>query len=210
MRLKSDGTDRLLPAAGICTMTCHKAHNVFDVVPGDVVGSVILTTAAATVQVSALHLTLLLLQSLSARICTMPSDGPSFCWMAQACSGFPHIRRRGARVCGNGQECRRQIAALLTCVGFCAQNKWADRSRPLVVHACSSTTYPYSHYNIYRDSVYPFYQQNPCKLRFTLGSYVRCCILSSLQHQMCYNGRVLFGKWGMREGQVADQCNRAA
>ncbi len=33
-------------------MTCHKAHNVFDVVPGDVVGSVILTTAAATVQVS--------------------------------------------------------------------------------------------------------------------------------------------------------------
>ncbi|CAL5224937.1 g7706 [Coccomyxa viridis] len=88
--------------SGICTMTCHKAHNVFDVVPGDVVGSVILTTAAATVQ-----------------------------------------------------------------------NKWADRSRPLVVHACSSTTYPYSHYNIYRDSVYPFYQQNPCKLRFTLGSYVR-------------------------------------
>ena len=43
-------------AAGICTMTCHKAHNVFDVVPGDVVGSVILTTAAATVQVRALHL----------------------------------------------------------------------------------------------------------------------------------------------------------
>ena len=37
--------------AGICTMTCHKAHNVFDVVPGDVVGSVILATSAATVQV---------------------------------------------------------------------------------------------------------------------------------------------------------------
>jgi len=37
--------------AGICTMTCHKAHNIFDVVPGDVVGSVILATAAATVQV---------------------------------------------------------------------------------------------------------------------------------------------------------------
>lgn len=32
-------------------MTCHKAHNVFDVVPGDVVGSVILATSAATVQV---------------------------------------------------------------------------------------------------------------------------------------------------------------
>ena len=53
------------------------------------------------------------------------------------------------------------------------QNKWADRSRPLVVHACSSTTYPYSHYNIYKDSVYPFYQQNPCKLRFAVGPYVR-------------------------------------
>ena len=37
--------------AGICTMTCHRAHNVFDVVPGDVVGSVILATSAATVQV---------------------------------------------------------------------------------------------------------------------------------------------------------------
>ncbi len=32
-------------------MTCHRAHNVFDVVPGDVVGSVILATSAATVQV---------------------------------------------------------------------------------------------------------------------------------------------------------------
>lgn len=60
-----------------------------------------------------------------------------------------------------------------------AQNKWADRSRPLVVHACSSTTYPYSHYKIYRENVYPFYQQNPCKLRFTLGSYVRCLPASS-------------------------------
>lgn len=51
------GADSSCWAAGICTMTCHKAHNVFDVVPGDVVGSVILTTAAATVQVHALHLT---------------------------------------------------------------------------------------------------------------------------------------------------------
>ena len=51
-------------AAGICTMTCHKAHNVFDVVPGDVVGSVILTTAAATVQVSNSRRNLLPLQSL--------------------------------------------------------------------------------------------------------------------------------------------------
>ena len=42
-----------------------------------------------------------------------------------------------------------------------------------MVHACSSTTYPYSHYNIYKDCVYPFYQQNPCKLRFAVGSYVR-------------------------------------
>ena len=64
--------------------------------------------------------------------------------------------------------------AVLMCAGCCAQNKWADRSRPLVVHACSSTTYPYSHFNIYAQSVYPFYQQHPCKLRFTLGSYVRC------------------------------------
>lgn len=71
-------------------------------------------------------------------------------------------------------------AARLTGAGCCAQNKWADRSKPLVVHACSSTTYPYSHYNIYKDSVYPFYQQNPCKLRFTLGPYVRCCSLLHL------------------------------
>ena len=46
-----------------------------------------------------------------------------------------------------------------------------------MVHACSSTTYPWSHYKIYRDIVYPFYQQNPCKLRFTFGPYVRCAAL---------------------------------
>ena len=34
-------------------MTCHRPHNVFDVVPADVVGSVILATAAAMVQVTA-------------------------------------------------------------------------------------------------------------------------------------------------------------
>ena len=55
------------------------------------------------------------------------------------------------------------------------QNKWTDRSRPLVIHACSSTTYPYTHFNIYRQSVYAFYQRNPCKMRFALGPYVRCC-----------------------------------
>ena len=33
-------------------MTCHRPHNVFDVIPADVVGSVILATTAATVQVS--------------------------------------------------------------------------------------------------------------------------------------------------------------
>ena len=32
-------------------MTCHRPHNVFDVVPADVVGSIILATTAATVQV---------------------------------------------------------------------------------------------------------------------------------------------------------------
>ena len=47
-----------------------------------------------------------------------------------------------------------------------------------MVHACSSTTYPWSHYKIYADIVYPFYQQNPCKMRFTLGSYVRCAALT--------------------------------
>ena len=34
-------------------MTCHRPHNVFDVVPADVVGSIILATTAATVQVPA-------------------------------------------------------------------------------------------------------------------------------------------------------------
>ena len=77
-----------------------------------------------------------------------------------------------------------QAGLLSTC--SVAQNKWSDRSRPLIVHACSSTTYPYSHYKIYRENVYPFYQQNPCKLRFTLGTYVRCLLpASSTQHFQC-------------------------
>lgn len=42
--------------AGIATMTCHRPHNVFDVVPCDVVGSVILATSAASVQVPPLFL----------------------------------------------------------------------------------------------------------------------------------------------------------
>lgn len=37
--------------AGIATMTCHRPHNIFDLVPCDVVGSVILATSAASVQV---------------------------------------------------------------------------------------------------------------------------------------------------------------
>ena len=48
-----------------------------------------------------------------------------------------------------------------------------------MVHACSSTTYPWSHYKIYADIVYPFYQQNPCKLRFSLRPYVGCAAPSS-------------------------------
>ena len=92
------------------------------------------------------------------------------------------------------------LARILMCVGCCAQNKWADRSRPLVVHACSSTTYPYSHYNIYRDSVYPFYQQNPCKLRFTLGSYVRCRIRSRLRTRILSPRRPPVPGPGMCEG----------
>ena len=47
-----------------------------------------------------------------------------------------------------------------------------------MVHACSSTTYPWSHYKIYADIVYPFYQQNPCKLRFSLRPYVGCAALA--------------------------------
>jgi hypothetical protein len=55
-----------------------------------------------------------------------------------------------------------------------------------VVHACSSTTYPYSHYNIYKDSVYPFYQQNPCKLRFAVGPYVRYVCRLLHDHSPCF------------------------
>ena len=98
--------------------------------------------------------------------------------------------------------------------GVCrAQNKWADRSRPLVVHACSSTTYPYSHFNIYRQSVYAFYEQNPCKLRFTLGPYVRCglhlClhITSAARWRMCERPHVV--RPGIWQGQAGVQCGRA-
>ena len=66
-------------AAGICTMTCHKAHNVFDVVPGDVVGSVILTTAAATVQVGAFLL--------RTTFCKPCQQLPALCILALSRSG---------------------------------------------------------------------------------------------------------------------------
>ncbi|CAL8472356.1 g11899 [Coccomyxa elongata] len=87
--------------SGIATMTCHRPHNIFDLVPCDVVGSVILATSAASVQ-----------------------------------------------------------------------NSW-DRSRPLIVHAASSTSYPISHYSIYKENVYPYWSANPAKFRFNFGGYQR-------------------------------------
>ncbi len=59
----------------------------------------------------------------------------------------------------------------LYCV--CAQNSW-DRSRPLIVHAASSTSYPISHYSIYKENVYPYWSANPAKFRFNFGGYQRC------------------------------------
>ncbi len=57
--------------AGIATMTCHRPHNVFDVVPADVVGSVILATSAATVQVHSLwHAVPFTISSLAAAVLT--------------------------------------------------------------------------------------------------------------------------------------------
>ena len=53
------------------------------------------------------------------------------------------------------------------------QTQW-DRTAPLIVHACSSTTYPTSHYTIYKDYVYPYFSQNPAKYRFALGAYQKC------------------------------------
>ena len=88
-------------------MTCHKAHNVFDVVPGDVVGSVILTTAAATVQVSTLRLRIILCkphQQLPALgTLAVPTALNS---MAEGALGNGGTRLRGAVPCGSGQDCR--------------------------------------------------------------------------------------------------------
>ena len=82
-----------------------------------------------------------------------------------------------------------------------AQTQW-DRSAPLIVHACSSTTYPTSHYTIYKDIVYPYWTQHPAKYRFALGAYQRCgppppcpltpCSSSSLHPSMqpCLAGSV--------------------
>lgn len=53
-----------------------------------------------------------------------------------------------------------------------AQNAW-DRSRPLIVHAAASTTYPTSHYTVYKDIVYPYWSENPAKFRFNFGPYQR-------------------------------------
>ena len=56
--------------------------------------------------------------------------------------------------------------------GVLPQTQW-DRRAPLIVHACSSTTYPISHYTIYKDIAYPYWTQNPAKYRFSLA-YQRC------------------------------------
>ena len=56
-------------------MTCHRAHNVFDVVPGDVVGSVILATSAATVQVCLLNPDMHVLSSRGTQGACQPSGG---------------------------------------------------------------------------------------------------------------------------------------
>jgi hypothetical protein len=73
------------------------------------------------------------------------------------------------------------------------QNSW-DRSRPLIVHAASSTTFPVSHYQIYKDIVYPFWVENPAKFRFNFGPYQRYSSLIfrrlavSSQHTVTLNG----------------------
>ena len=57
-------------------------------------------------------------------------------------------------------------------MGLRLQTSW-DRSAPLIVHACSSTTFPVTHFHIYKDAVYPFWSANPAKYRFALGAYQR-------------------------------------
>lgn len=52
------------------------------------------------------------------------------------------------------------------------QNSW-DRSQPLIVHAASSTSHPWSHFNIYKEVVYPYWSANPAKFRFNFGGYQR-------------------------------------
>ena len=70
-------------------MTCHRAHNVFDVVPGDVVGSVILATSAATVQVCRLTPDM---QVLLAEVYTAPASALSGCLVyCQSLKGKPHV-----------------------------------------------------------------------------------------------------------------------
>ena len=71
-----------------------------------------------------------------------------------------------------------------------------------MVHACSSTTYPWSHYKIYADIVYPFYQQNPCKLRFSLRPYVGCAALAP---RTLSRGR-LSARQACRSGLVQRAC----
>lgn len=75
-----------------------------------------------------------------------------------------------------------------------------------MVHACSSTTYPWSHYKIYRDIVYPFYQHYPCKMRFTLGPYVRC---AALQPCTLLSRALLCGRlYGCPTRRCAALCSR--
>lgn len=89
------------------------------------------------------------------------------------CPSQGHFAVRQGRACYHSSSSLRRLGSLILNLNACAQNSW-DRSKPLIVHAASSTSNPYSHFSIYKEVVYPYWSENPAKFRFNFGGYQKC------------------------------------